>query len=209
MRLVHLPAVALLLGLTAGHRVTAQPPSPGLRGVVQEALRGGASIGLVVELRDLRTPNAVPGRAVNDKTTLERLALTSSEWHVSSGTVPRVARRARPSEVDGILTTPVRVTEGTLTLGRALFIVPRMAVHGTLTGVAGGGIPSEACRLERHVQLDDRTRSLADFLDAVAAQAPGIAWVLTWDADSPLDTISLGVMCADGSMNLLGMFLSP
>lgn len=208
MRLVHLPAVVLLLELAAGHRVTAQSPSPDLRGVVQEALRGGASIGLVVELGDLRTPYPVPGRAVNDGTTLERLALTSSEWHVSSGTVPRVARRARPSEVDGILTTPVRVTEGTLTLGRALFILPRVAVHGTLTGVAGGGIPSEACQLERRVRLDERTRGLADFLDAVVAQAPGIAWVLTWDADSPLDTISLGVMCVDGSMNLLGMSLS-
>lgn len=81
-------------------------------------------------------------------------------------------------------------------------------MHGTVTGVAGGGIPSEACRLERRVRLDERTRGLADFLDAVVAQAPRIAWGLTWDADSPLDTISLGVMCVDGSMNLLGMSLS-
>lgn len=95
-----------------------------------------------------------------------------------------------------------------MTLGRALFIVPRVAAHGTLTGIAGGGIPSEACRLERHVQLDDRARSLAEFLDAVVAQAPGIAWVLTWDAESPRETLSLGAMCPDGSMSLLGMSVS-
>ena len=207
MRLIYLPAVALLLLLAAGHRVAAQPPSPDLRDVVQEALRRGASIGLVVELRDLRTSRAVPESAANDGMSLERLAATSSEWNVSSGTVPRVARRVRRQEVDEILRTPVRVTEGTLTLGRALFIVPRVAVHGTLTGVAGGGIPSEACRLERHVQLDDRTRSLTEFLDAVVAQAPGIAWVLTWNAESPGEALSLGVMCPDGSMNLLGMSL--
>lgn len=165
-------------------------------------------MGLVVELRDLRTSKAVPGPAVNVVITLERLASTSSEWHVSSGTVPRVARRVRPQEVDEILTTPVRVTEGTLTVGRAIFIVPRLAVHGTLTGVAGGGIPTEACRLDRHIQLDDRTRPLAEFLDAVVAQPPGIAWVLTWNAESPRETLSIGVVCADGSMSLLGMSLS-
>jgi hypothetical protein len=162
-------------------------------------------MGLVVERRDLRRAPVVPDVAGNDVKSLERFASTASVWDVSFATVPRVTRRVRPREVEELLSTPVRLPERTLTAGRALFVVPRVAVHGTLTGVAGGGVPSEACRLEREVELDDRTRSLAEFLDAVVAQAPEIAWVLTWDADSPLDTISLGVMCADGSMNLLGM----
>lgn len=165
-------------------------------------------MGLVVERRDLRRAPLVPGVAGDDSRSLERLASTASEWEVSFTTVPRVTRRVRPREVDELLSTSVRVTERTLTAGRAMFIVPRVAVHGTRTGVAGGIGPSEACQLERDVEIDDRTRPLAEFLDVVAAQAPGIAWVLTWDADSPLETISLGVMCADGSLNLLGMSLS-
>lgn len=205
---LYLPAAALLVGLTAGHVVSAQQPSIDLRAVVQHALRESMSMGLVVELRDLRTSKAGAGTPGNGGVSLEQLASTPSDWHVSSGTVPRVARRVRPREVDRILTTPVHVAEGTLTAGRAIFIVPRVAVDGTLTGVAGGGIPSEACRLERHIQFDDRTRPLAEFLDAVVAQAPGIAWVLTWDAESPRDTLSLGVMCSDGSMSLLGMTVS-
>lgn len=165
-------------------------------------------MGLVVELRDLRTSMALPGIPVDDGLSLGRFASTSSDWHVSSGTVRRVARRVRPQEVDEVLSTPVCVPKGTMTVGRAIFIVPKVAVHGTLAGVAGGGVSSDACRLEREIQIDERARPLAQFLDEVVAQAPGIAWVLARDAEAPRETLSLGVMCPDGSMSLLGMSLS-
>jgi hypothetical protein len=52
-------------------------------------------------------------------------------------------------------------------------------------------------------------QTLRQFLDAVVLQAPGVGWVLAWDLASPRDTLSLGVVCADGSLSLLGVYPSP
>lgn len=55
---------------------------------------------------------------------------------------------------------------------------------------------------------DTRPQSLRQFLDAVVSQAPGIAWVMAWDAAMPRETLALGVVCSDGSMTLLGVYPS-
>ncbi|HTV03300.1 MAG TPA: hypothetical protein VMF13_22310 [Luteitalea sp.] len=203
MRLGYLLA-ALVFVLVERGLVASQQPAVELFPVVQHELRVGASMGMVVERRDLRwSPPSATSR--DDEPSLERLAAMSPDLEVRAAAVRRTRRRVVPRQVEEVLATPVRAADPTMTVGRAIFIVPSVAIHGAATGVVGGGVPSDACRLEREVQIDDRTRPLAEFLDDVVGQAPGIAWVLTWDAGSPATTLALGAMCADGSMSLLGL----
>jgi hypothetical protein len=200
-----LQAAALSVGLTWGSPPAVDQPSVALFSLVQSMLRGGESVGLVVERQDLRASGATASTSPGVQPSLEGLQAAGTNWQVSTGAVRRVSRRVRPREVDELLATLVRVPATTLSVGRAIFIVPRVAVHGTLTGVAGGGVTSSACGLEREIRGDERARPLAPFLDETVAQVPGIAWVLTWNAANPRDTLSLGVMCPDGSMSLLEM----
>jgi hypothetical protein len=123
--------------------------------------------------------------------------------------VIRIARRERPREIDEALATPVQTDRQSLSVGRAIFIVPRLALNGERHGVVGGGVPSEACQLEREIRTENRVQTLGQFLDAVVLQAPGVGWVLAWDLASPRDTLSLGVICADGSLSLLSVDPSP
>lgn len=105
-----------------------------------------------------------------------------------------------------MLAKPVTTDGQPLSIGRAIFIVPRRALNGEGHGVVGGGVPSETCQLDREIRLDKGVQTLQQFLDAVVLQAPDVGWVLAWDSASSRDTLSLGVVCADGSLSLLSVY---
>jgi hypothetical protein len=166
-------------------------------------------VALVVERQDLRRTAGGELHNTDARGALERLEWEGGAWEVSREPVVRIARRERPREVDEALAKPVQTDGQPLSIGRAIFIVPRLALNGELHGVVGGGVPSEACRLEREIRMDNRVQTRRQFLDAVVLQAPGVGWVLAWDLASPRDTLLLGVVCADGSLSLLGVYPSP
>jgi hypothetical protein len=199
---------ALSLAVAQAALLAVQTPTELVR-LAQSLLGTGVPVALVVEREDLKRTaggelhNTDPGGA------LERLELEGGAWEVSREPVVRITRRERPREVDEVLAKPVPTDGQPLSIGRAIFIVPRLALNGELHGVLGGGVPSEACQLEREIRTDNRVQTLRQFLDAVVLQAPGIGWVLAWDPASPRETLSLGVVCADGSWSLLGLYPSP
>jgi len=206
-RALVLTTVLALIGVDVAGPAVQTPP--GLVRLAQSLLKTGVPVALVAELQDLthravgELPNTDPGVA------FERLQSKGGPWDVSREPVIRIARRERPREVDEALASPVQTDGQPLSIGRAIFIVPRRALNGELHGVMGGSVPSPACELEREVRLDDRPHTLRQFLDAVILQAPGVGWVLAWDPANPRDTLSLGVVCADGSWSLLGVSPSP
>lgn len=200
--------VGAALMLVMGHAaaLVAQAPADLVRRA-QVLLGAGVPLSLVVERQDL-APTGGEMHGNDPGTALEPLQSEGGAWEVSRGPAVHIARRERPHEVDEALAATVLTDGQPLSVGRAIFILPRLALNGELHGVVGGGVPSEACQLDREVHMDSRARTLRQFLDAVVRQAPGVGWVLVWDRESPRDTLSLGVVCADGSLSVLGVYPS-
>lgn len=177
---------------------------------MQSLLGTGVSAALVVERRDLLvTMRGGEVKAGHPPAPLAFLQAAGSHWTVSQdGGLVRLVRISRPPEVDMALSATVRPDGEPLSVGRAIFVLPRVALNGELHGVVGGGQPSEACGLDREVRVGAEPQTLGDFLDAVVREAPGLAWVMAWDLSAPRETLSLGVLCSDGALSLLGVYPS-
>lgn len=151
---------------------------------MQSLLGTGVSVALVVERRDLqRTMRVGEDKAGDPFAALELLQAPGTQWTVSrEGGLVRLARLDRPPEVDMALSATVPRRDGQpLSVGRAIFVLPRVTLNGELHGVVGGGQPSEACRLDREARVDVGPQTLQDFLDAGVREAPGVGWVMAWE----------------------------
>lgn len=69
-------------------------------------------------------------------------------------------------------------------------------------GFAGTGVgTSVGCPMNRRIRLPNEP-TIERVLDGIVRQVPGLMWVVTYSEESPLETLEVGIICADGQGQL-------
>jgi hypothetical protein len=67
-------------------------------------------------------------------------------------------------------------------------------------------MPGPECPLSLPVRIPHGSWSAIALLDTIVDQAPGLAWVVTYDPELPHANIKVGLMCPDGSTERINAF---
>lgn len=60
-------------------------------------------------------------------------------------------------------------------------------------------MPGPGCPLNEPIKPTEGSTTLIGALDKVVEQVPGLAWIVIYDRNLPLQSLQIGLLCPDGA----------
>jgi hypothetical protein len=64
--------------------------------------------------------------------------------------------------------------------------------------ISTGPLPGPSCPVGKRVNVPNGEKSVIELLNAIVEQAPGMVWLITYDANKTTERLKIGYACPDG-----------